>query len=115
MASRTMHESGVMHHMPHGFTEEMMRDFIRVLFLALAEEDGAMDGMDDMHDMDDMYEPATEAMSPFVPLAWWAGYPWNPFFFPFFGPRRFHHRRPHHGGRPGGRPGGSHHGRPGRR
>jgi len=88
LADRVMHESGILHHMPLGHTEETIRDFIHALLLTLA------DG-----------EEAVEAMVPIAPWVW-PGPFFNPFFFPFFPGPRHRMGRPHHGGpRPGGRPG----------
>ena len=90
---RILHDSGVLHHMPHGHTEADMRHVVHAALLAPMSME--MDG-------------AVEAMSPLVPLAFGFGWPYYPFlpFFPFF-PHHPRHFRP---GRPGGRPGG---GRPG--
>ena len=86
LVERVMRDSGVLHPIPHGFTEQSLRDSVRDLLLDYADGD------------------YIDAMAPFVPLAFGPGFfpqPF-PFFFPVFPFRRGPHRRPHHG-RPGGR------------
>ena len=87
LANEIMRDSGVLHHMPRGHSEETIRDLVKVLLLV--SDPG----------------PAAETMSPIVPLALGLGLgsPW--FFYPpfFYGPH-FHHRRGfHRHGRRGGR------------
>lgn len=89
VVDRILHESGVLHHMPHGHTADTMRDLIRVLLLTTG---GDME--------------AAEAMRPIVPLAFGPWFwPWG-FGGPFFPHHRHHHQRHRH---PGHRPGGGHH------
>lgn len=87
LADRIMHESGVLRHLPHGHTEDTVRDMTKILLLSL--DDGA----------------AVETFSPLVPLALGLGL--GPWAWPYYGfggpwfPRRHFHR-----GRRGGHPGG---------
>ena len=85
LTDRVMRDSGALHEMPQGHTEETVRDFIRALLLSHAYGDGFV-----------------EAMSPIVPVPIFA--PPFPFFFPWIPFFPHPHRRPH------GRPGGGHRG-----
>ena len=87
LADRVMHDSGVLHQVPPGHTEDSVRDMVKVLIL---------------HTGDDM--AAVETFNPIVPLAlgpWF--WPWGWGGGPWFGPRGRGHFRRGHGGRGGGR------------
>jgi|GEM_PF-3314181 len=84
LADQAMHESGVLHQLPHGHTADTVRDMASVLLLGLEESRGG----------------SVEAFSPLLPIAlgpWF--WPWG-FDEPFFP----HHRR-HPGHRWNGGPG----------
>jgi len=98
LANRVMHDSGVLHQMPQGHTEDTMRDMVKILLISSAGDDMA----------------AVEAMAPLAPLAlglglgpWGWGWPYWGWGGPWFGPRRRGFRggyggRGHHGGHRGG-------------
>ena len=92
LAWKVVQESGLLHDMPEGHSEETARDLSKIMLLT----HGPM-------------EAAAEAMSPIVPLIWSLDGPFffHP-FFPFFPGHRRHFRHHHHrhGGHRGPRRGG---------
>jgi len=97
LADRVMHDSGILHHLPHGHTEDTARDMVKILLLSLEDDELA----------------AAETFHPIAPLALGLGLagPW-PYFWPWFGPwgpyrhhrgGRFRGGGPRRGGGRGGR------------
>ena len=97
LADRVLHDSGALHHLPHGHTADTVRDMVKILLLSAA---------------DDM--AAVETWAPLAPLAlglglagpWGWGWPYYSWGGPWFGRRPF--RR---GFRGGHHHGGGHRGR----
>ena len=78
LANEVMRNSGVLHHMPRGHSEDTVGDLVKVLLLTHNNR-----------------ELAAETMAPLVPLALGFGLG-SPFFFPFFLGHHFPHHRHHH-------------------
>ncbi|MCL2568471.1 MAG: hypothetical protein FWE12_03405 [Oscillospiraceae bacterium] len=88
LADRAMRDSGVLHHMPPGYTEDTVRDMVKMLLLTMDDSMTAM-----------------ETFRPLAPLAlglgpWGWGWPYG-FVGPWF-PYRRGFRRGHGGGFRGG-------------
>ena len=92
LADRAMHDSGVLRHMPHGYTEDAVRDMVKILLLTMDDSMAAM-----------------ETFRPIAPLAlglglgpwgWGWGWPYG-FVGPWF-PRGRGGFRGHRGGHGGG-------------